>query len=182
MKKLTAIIVMALVLHISATAQIKKASLQAAGLTCAMCSRATLESLKTLPFVDKIDTDLNSTTFVLFFKPDAKVNIDEIKQKVDDAGFSVSKLVLTANFDKVAVENDAHIKYSGSTFHFMNTKNQVLSGDHNITVIDKDFVSAKQFKKFSTQTTMPCYQTGIMAGCCKMDTKATPQRIYHVTI
>ena len=182
MKKLSIIILLAIGLHFSTSAQIKSASLQAAGLTCAMCSKATLEALKTLPFVDKIDTDLNSTTFLLSFKPDVPVNIDQIKQKVDEAGFSIAKLVLTANFDKVAVENDAHINYSGSTFHFISAKSQILSGDRNITVIDKDFVSAKQFKKFSTQTTMPCYQTGVMAGCCKMESKTAPQRIYHVTI
>jgi copper chaperone CopZ len=182
MKKLSIFILLAIGLHFSVSAQIKKASLQAAGLTCAMCSKATLEALKTLPFVDKIDTDLNSTTFILFFKTGVPVNIDQIKQKVDEAGFSVAKLVLTANFDKVSVESDTHINYSGSTFHFINAKNQVLSGDRDITVIDKDFISAKQFKKFSTQTTMPCYQTGVMANCCKMESKAVAQRIYHVTI
>lgn len=182
MKSLLAIIFLAIGLQTSSSAQIKKASLQAAGLTCAMCSRATMEALKTLPFVDKIDTDLNNTTFLLSFKPGANVNIDEIKAKVEDAGFSVGKLVLTASFDKVAVEKDAHIKYAGATFHFINAKNQVLSGDQQITVIDKDFVSAKQFKKFSTQTTMPCYQTGVMASCCKMEGHSAPERIYHVTI
>jgi copper chaperone CopZ len=170
MKKLSVIILLAISLN--ASAQIKKASLQAAGLTCAMCSKATLESLKTLPFVDKIDTDLNSTTFLLYFKPGVPVDIDQIKQKVDEAGFSVAKLVLTASFNHVAVQNDAHIDYHGSTFHFINAKDQVLSGDKDITVIDKEFVSAKQFKKFSTQTTMPCYHTGVMGS----------QRIYHVTI
>jgi copper chaperone CopZ len=182
MKKLSIIILLAIGLHFNTSAQIKSASLQAAGLTCAMCSKATLEALKTLPFVDKIDTDLNSTTFLLSFKPGVPVNIDQIKQKVDEAGFSIAKLVLTANFDKVAVENDTHVNYSGSTFHFISAKHQILSGDRNITVIDKDFVSAKQFKKFSTQTTMPCYQTGVMASCCKMEGKTAPQRIYHVTI
>lgn len=147
-----------------------------------MCSKATLESLKTLSFVDKIDTDLNATTFLLSFKPGATVNIDEIKAKVEDAGFSVAKLVLTASFDKVAVEKDAHIQYAGSTFHFINAKQQVLSGDQQLTVIDKDFVSAKQFKKYSTQTTMPCYQSGVMAGCCKIEGQTAPARIYHVTI
>jgi copper chaperone CopZ len=182
MKSLLVIILLALGLNISADAQIKKASLQAAGLTCAMCSRATLEALKTLPFVENIDTDLNNTTFQLNFKPGATVNIDQIKAKVEDAGFSVAKLVLTASFDKVAVEKDTHVNYAGATFHFVNAKQQVLSGEQQLTVIDKDFVSAKQFKKFSTQTTMPCYQTGFMAGCCKKEGHASPERIYHVSI
>jgi len=141
-----------------------------------------MEALKTLPFVDKIDTDLNNTTFLLSFKPGAAVNIDQIKAKVEDAGFSVAKLVLTASFDKVAVEKDAHIQYAGATFHFVNAKQQVLSGDQQLTVIDKDFVSAKQFKQFSTQTTMPCYQTGKMAACCKTGGQTAPARIYHVII
>jgi hypothetical protein len=141
-----------------------------------------MEALKTLPFVDKIDTDLNNTTFLLSFKPGAAVNIDQIKAKVEDAGFSVAKLVLTASFDKVAIEKDTHIQYAGATFHFVNARQQVLSGDQQLTVIDKDFVSARQFKKFSTQTTMPCYQTGMMEGCCKGGGQTAPARIYHVII
>lgn len=182
MKSFIVIIFLAIGLHFTSSAQITKASLQASGLTCAMCSRATMEALKTLPFVDNIDTDLNNTTFLLSFKPGAAVNIDQIKAKVEDAGFSVAKLVLTASFDKVAVEKDAHIQYAGATFHFINAKQQVLSGDQQLTVIDKDFVSAKQFKKYSTQTTMPCYQTGMMAGCCKTGGQTAPARIYHVII
>lgn len=182
MKSFFAIIFLAIGLQFTASAQFKKASLQASGLTCAMCSRATMESLKTLPFVEKIETDLNNTTFLLSFKDGAAVNIDQIRAKVEDAGFSVAKLVLTASFDKVAVEKDAHIQYAGATFHFINAKQQVLSGEQQLTVIDKNFVSAKQFKKFSTQTSMPCYQTGMMAGCCSNDAATKPVRIYHVTI
>jgi cation transport ATPase len=88
----------------------KKASLQAAGLTCAMCSNATLNQLKTLPFVDKIDTDLNTTTFILHFKSDVPVNFDLIRKKVEDAGFSVAALKVTAEFNQVSVKADSHIK------------------------------------------------------------------------
>lgn len=180
--KTLSIILIAIGISFSAQAQYKKASLQAAGLTCAMCSQATYKALKTLPFVDKIDTDLNNTTFVLTFKPAAAISIDDMKAKVEDAGFSVAKLVLTADFDQVKVQNDAHITYAGNTLHFVNVKDQVLQGEKEITVIDKDFVSAKQFKKFSTQTTMPCYKTGVMGDCCKTSGKTNAQRIWHVTI
>lgn len=172
MKAIAVLIILTIGLQFTAPAQIKKAQLQAAGLTCAMCSNATLKALQTLPFVDKIDTDLNSTTFLLSFKPGMPVDIDAIKNKVEDAGFSVSKLVLTANFNNVSIQPDAHVSYAGSTFHFINVKQQVLSGDRDITVIDKNFVPAKQFKKYSSQTTMPCYSGGTMDN----------QRVYHVTI
>jgi copper chaperone CopZ len=179
--KTISIIILALGLSFGASAQYKKASLQATGLTCAMCSRATLEALQTLPFIDKIDTDLNATTFLLTFKKDVPVNIDAIKGKVEDAGFSVGKLVMTASFHDVKVQNDTHVAFGGSTLHFMDIKNQVLNGDKDITVIDKNFVSSKQFKKFTTETTMPCYKTGVMADCCKPGA-AVSQRVYHVTI
>jgi copper chaperone CopZ len=183
MKKLSFLLLLAVSIHFTAQAQFKKASLQAAGLTCAMCSNATLKALKTLPFVDKIDTDLNNTTFILHFKPDASVNIDQIKQKVEDAGFSVAKLVLTAGFDQVKVSNDMHISYAGNTLHFINVKDQTLQGEKNITVIDRNFVTTKQFKKFSAQTDMSCYKTGTMGDCCKTAGKpAGAERVYHVTI
>lgn len=180
--KLLSILLLALGITFGAEAQYKKASLQASGLTCAMCSRATLESLQTLSFVDKIDTDLDNTTFILFFKPGADISIDAIKQKVEDAGFSVGKLVVTAGFKEVKVQNDAHINFAGNTLHFMHVKDQVLNGDKDITVIDKDFVSSKQFKKFSTETSMPCYKTGMMGDCCKPEASPASKRVYHVTI
>ncbi|RPE12412.1 copper chaperone [Chitinophaga lutea] len=166
----------------TASAQYKKASLQAAGLTCAMCSNATFKALKTLPFVDKIDTDLNNTTFVLHFKPNAAVNLDQIRSKVEGAGFSVAKLTVTANFDKTKVENDAHIAFGGQTLHFLDVKPQVLQGERDITVVDKDFVSAKTFKKYKAQTQMACYETGTMAACCKPGSGTASKRVYHVTI
>ncbi|NIG53471.1 heavy-metal-associated domain-containing protein [Chitinophaga sp. Cy-1792] len=180
MKFLT-LIVLALGITFGASAQYKKAAVQATGLTCAMCSNATLKSLETLSFVDKIDTDLENTTFILYFKPGAAVDIDAIKNKVEDAGFSVGKLVITANFDQTEVKNDTHVPFAGSTLHFMHVKDQVLKGDQNLTVIDKDFVSTKQYKKYATETSMACYKTGMMGDCCHSGNKAS-NRVYHVTI
>lgn len=160
----------------------KKASLQAAGLTCAMCSNATLNALKTLSFVDHIDTDLNATTFILHFKKGAQVNIDDIKKKVENAGFSVGKLSVTANFANQKVENDTHINFAGQTLHFMDVQAQVLNGEKDLTVIDKDFIPAKSFKSYGAKTTMPCYKTGLMADCCKPGSGKAAARVYHVTI
>lgn len=162
--------------------QYKKASLQAAGLTCAMCSNATQKALKTLSFVDKIDTDLNATTFILHFKPGANVNIDQIRQKVEGAGFSVGKLVMTADFNNVKVENDAHIPFAGQTLHFVNVKPQTLSGEKDVTVVDRDFLPSKSFKKYSALTKMNCINTGFMEACCSQDKKGAGNRVYHVTI
>lgn len=169
-------------MQFTAQAQYKKATLQAAGLTCAMCSNATYKSLKTLSFVDKIDTDLNNTTFILHFKPGAAVNLDQIKSKVEAAGFSVSKLQLTASFDKMQVQNDTHLNFAGNTLHFMDVQPQVLEGERTVTLIDKGFVPAKSFKAYSAKTKMECYATGMMADCCKPANSTATKRIYHVTI
>ncbi|WP_126245417.1 heavy-metal-associated domain-containing protein [Chitinophaga rhizosphaerae] len=160
--------------------QYKKASLQAAGLTCAMCSNATQKALKTLTFVDRIDTDLNTTTFILHFKPGVNVNIDQIRQKVEGAGFSVGKLVMTADFNGMKVENDTHVPFGGQTLHFVNVKPQTLSGEKDVTVIDRDFLPAKSFRKYAAFTKMKCINTGVMESCCGNDRKGT--RVYHVTI
>ena len=78
---------------------------------------------------------------------------------------------------------DGNHPLAGQTLHFMSVKPQVLEGDKDITVIDKDFIPAKSFKSYSAKTTMPCYKTGVMADCCKpANGAAADKRVYHVTI
>ncbi|RAI99419.1 copper chaperone CopZ [Chitinophaga skermanii] len=182
MKLFTFIAAFVTLFTFSANAQYKKASLQASGLTCAMCSNATLKSLQTLPFVESIDTDLENTTFILNFKKDANVSIDEMRAKVEDAGFSVAKLVVTADFDNVKISNDAHINYNGNTLHFVSVKDQTLNGEKSFTVVDKDFIPAKSYKKYSEQTKMACIKTGFMQDCCHTPGTTNSKRVYHVTI
>ena len=88
------IFIMLLLLSSTSQAQFINTKLQVAGLTCAMCSFATQKQLQTLNFIDSIDTDLESNTFLLTFKQGLEVNFDLIKTRVEDAGFSVSSLVV----------------------------------------------------------------------------------------
>jgi copper chaperone CopZ len=163
----------------TAQSQFKSATLQAAGLTCAMCAKAIGEGLKQLPFVESVKPEIKSSQFMIQFKPGATVDPDVIKQAVEDAGFSVAKLRLTGNFDNVKVEKDAHVSIDGKTFHFINASSQTLSGEKTITVVDKSYVSSKEFKKYAATTTMACVQTGKAASCCPKESNA---RIYHVII
>jgi hypothetical protein len=48
--------------------------------------------------------------------------------------------------------------------------------------VDKDFVTAKQFKKISSATKMSCLQTGKAASCCEKEGIPADTRIYHATI
>jgi copper chaperone CopZ len=167
---------------ITANAQFTKAKIQASGLTCAMCAKSIFKNLKTIPGVDSVDTDLNSSSFVLVFKSDAKIDPDVIRKKVEDAGFAIASLQLTGDFKDVAVKNDAHVTLDGKTYHFLKTTDQVLSGQKTITIVDKSFVTAKDFKKFSSATRMECIKTGTAEACCTREGVQEKSRVYHVTI
>jgi copper chaperone CopZ len=181
MKRIIMIVVIC-VLADHADAQIRSAKLQASGLTCAMCARAVYKNLEALPFVEKIDTDLNGSSFLLDFKEGNPVDIDAIRKKVEDAGFSVAALDLTASFNDQPVKADQHLNYSGSVFHFVGVKEQTIHGDKTFRVIDKHFTSAKEQKKFQGMTSMECFKTGIAAVCCKKEMGDQASRIYHVTL
>ena len=181
MKKLFFLAVASL-LGFSGMAQFKSAGLQAAGLTCAMCTKAINKSLEQVPFIKAVDVDIKSSTFLITFKEGSNVDFDELKKAVEDAGFSVAKLSVTGTFDHLKVENDAHVQIGGKNYHFLNIQPQTLEGEKTIVLADKDFLSSKEFKKISAATKMSCVQTGKAAACCSKDGITANSRIYHVTI
>lgn len=181
MKKLLMILVIAST-ALSSNAQFTTATLQATGLTCAMCSNAINKALQKVPFVESVKADIKNSSFAIVFKRDAQVDIDALKDAVEDAGFSVGSLKLTGNFNEVKIAADEHVKIGNDNFHFLNVKGQVLNGEQSITVIDKNFVTEKQFKKYSSATKMSCMQTGKAASCCVKDGIPNTARVYHVTI
>ncbi len=124
---------------------------------------------------------MEKSTFGISFKDGATVVPDDIKKAVQDAGFSVASLKLTASFSNTPVENDAHITIGNNAFHFVDVPKQTLNGDRVLTIVDKNFISAKEHKKYAQFTKMKCYETGTMASCCPKD-KNTGTRIYHVTL
>lgn len=162
----------AMMLANGAIAQIIKADVQVSGLTCSMCQLATEKALKSLDFVSDIKPDLNKNVYIITFKKDKKINFDQIKNKVKGAGFSVSKLVATVNFNDVNVSNNFQYKFQGDSFHFVNVPSKNLNGSTRITVLDKGFIPDKTFKKNVAEIKAPGYKTGLLAGT----------RVYHVTI
>ncbi|MBE7179580.1 MAG: heavy-metal-associated domain-containing protein [Mucilaginibacter polytrichastri] len=155
-------------------AQFTSAELQVSGLTCSMCSKATEKSLRTLSFIQNIKPDLNRNLFVISFKKNAAVQLDQIKKKVEDAGFSVSNLQATFDFKNVAVKDNFHYNYGGSLYHFMQVDNRTLNGPVKLTLLDKNFVPGKKFSALASKSASayPCFKTGKMDG----------MRVYHVTI
>jgi copper chaperone CopZ len=163
-------------------AQFKTGTLQAAGLTCAMCTKAINETLEELSFIQTVKADIKNSQFVIQFKVGENVDPDALKKAVESAGFSIAKLKLALDFNNVQVANDAHLKLGNKTYHFLDVRSQVLNGEKTITFVDRNFVVAKEFKKYAAKTQMSCVQTGKAETCCTKEGIKENARIYHVTI
>jgi copper chaperone CopZ len=134
-----------------ASAQIIKAELQVAGLTCSMCSRSVDKSLRTLDFIDSVAVDLSHASFMLFFKKDKTIDFIQIKKKVEDAGFFVASLKINYKFDNLKIENNSSFSYQNITFYFLNTTAKTLNGAVTFKIADKGFVIDKEYKKYAAQ-------------------------------
>ena len=132
--------------------QVTSVSLQASGLTCSMCSNAINKALKTLDFVEAVNPNIKTSTFEITFKPNNTVDFDKLKNKVEDAGFFVSKFLATVVFNNVQVRGNAPVTVGDKTFKFLNADNISLNGEKQIRLVDKGFVSAKEFKKNNLET------------------------------
>lgn len=163
-------------------AQINKVSLQASGLTCSMCSKAVKTTLEEVPFVEKVQVDIKSQQYNLTFKNDMAVDLDALAKAVEDAGFSVAALKVTAHVDNLTVAKDEHLKIGDHYFHFLNAKQGQLNGSTTFTLVDKSFVPAKEYKKWSSASKAACVQTGRAADCCTSDGVAAQARVYHAIL
>lgn len=163
-------------------AQFASASLTASGLTCSMCSKAVYQALSKVSFVESVKANIQESSYQLNFKKEVPVNIDELEKAVTDAGFSVAKFAATVNFQNSAIADDTHILVSGQQFHFIHVAPQTLQGAVTLTFIDKNYTTAKEYKRLSKFTAMHCYETGYMQACCKLNAAAESKRIFHVTL
>ncbi|TCJ17577.1 copper chaperone [Flaviaesturariibacter flavus] len=180
MKSIYAMLI-ALLLGGGVSAQVTRVSLQASGLTCSMCSKAVKNALEKVSFVDKVQVDIKNQQYNLTFKEGSTPDFDALAGAVEGAGFSVAALKVTADLPAAAtLAKDEHLQIGGQTFHFLNAANQSVSGSVTFSLVDKNFVAAKEYKKWSALSKMACVKTGRMASCC---TKGGAEaRIFHAII
>lgn len=157
--------------------EIQSVSLKASGLTCSMCSKAIYKALQKTPAVAKVDADIEGSGYVVTFKPSAAINLDDLKNAVVNAGFSVASMEVKMLFPHTTVQNDTHVKVSNSVFHFIQVADATLQGEKNLLVLDKDFLPEKSRKKYAGLTSMPCFATGNMKAPSGQE-----ERVYHVTV
>lgn len=127
--------------------QITKAEIMATGLTCSMCSNAINKQLKSLTQVDSIGTDLNTNTFTVYFKKDNSAEPKVLKKAVEKAGFFVGSMVLTAKFHTDKIEDNTTVKMDDATYTFIDIKKPVMHEETKYRVLDKGFVTQKEYKK-----------------------------------
>lgn len=159
-------------------AQFSKAKLQATGLTCALCSKAIHETLSTLPFVEKVQADLPTSSFAIQFKKGSFQNLDLLKKEVQDAGFFVGELVVEGKWDKEFSLSAAPFLWGEEWYQVLSTKPVKDDSPFLLAVIDKGFVTEKVFKKFAQQYTDERFATGYFVP----DTSQPEQkkRLFHL--
>lgn len=182
MKKTIILLVVLMTAVSGIRAQFTKATIQASGLTCAMCTKAIDNALKELAFVEAVKPDIKNSAFAVVFKQGQEADIDALKKAVEDAGFFVAKFSITGSFNALEVRNDEHVSIGGKQYHFLNIKDQVLNGEKSLVLVDKNFLTPNGFKKYSAATAMQCIKTGKAGECCQKSGLAAGTRIYHVTI
>jgi copper chaperone CopZ len=149
----TLLFIAAIVASSSAVSQVSRVLLQASGLTCSMCSNSIYKSLKTVSFVEKIEPDIKTSTFNITFKRDTQVDFNMLKEKVEDAGYSVAKFVAVVNFKEVPVKANETVTVGAINFRF--TRTATLNGEKQVRILNKGFMSPKDQKKYTILTAPP---------------------------
>jgi copper chaperone CopZ len=126
-------------------AQISKVEILATGLTCSMCSNAINKQLKSLTEVEKVAIDLNKNLFTITLKPDNKLTPKTFKDKVEKAGFFVGSMVLFIDLGNQAIANNKQV----DNYIFIDSKPQTLNGIAKVKVLDKGYVTTKEYKKLA---------------------------------
>ncbi len=129
----------------TANAQLKKVDVVATGLTCSMCSNAIYKQLQSINGVEKVEIDLNKNLFTIILKNEHNLTPKDFKDKVEKAGFFVGSMVLYISYLNLPIEDGKQ----ESNYIFIDTKPQTLNGEKQFRVLDKGYVTGKEFKKLS---------------------------------
>jgi copper chaperone CopZ len=147
MKKIVTLLCLGILVNEQINAQIQKLEIVATGLTCSMCSNAIQKQIKTLADVKDVDIDLNKNMFVVQLKPNSQTAPSVFKDKVEKAGFFVGSMIAYVNFNNISVDNNTVY----NNFTFVDVKPQVLNGVYKLKLLNKGFVTAKEFKQLAQQ-------------------------------
>lgn len=129
--------------------ELKGAVIQAAGLTCAMCSNAIYKSLVTLPFIDQVEPDLSSSSFVISFKNNTGIDPDAMRRKIEDAGFSIASFTWELVFKKDEIKEKTI--FTVRNIPFCAPDNFNADGLKRLVMTDKYFTTDRKLKLYERQ-------------------------------
>jgi copper chaperone CopZ len=147
MKKI--FLAIAMLISVAGYSQIQSASLTASGLTCSMCSKAIYKALIKLPSVQKVDANIETSSYIITFKKDASVSPETLKSAVEDAGFAIAKLDLVAVIPKTTIAADTKVTLQGSTYRFIGATGKTVQGTQTLTVVDKSYLPVAEWKRYA---------------------------------
>ena len=148
MKMKNLVIMLLMFSAITVNAEISKVTLQVSGLTCSMCNLSVIKSLQKLPFIQDIQPDVETAIYIITFKTGETVVLEDIKNAVKKSGFSVAQLIISTNFNNITIPENGEIASDSNTYFVINGKNKKLNGRVELKIVDKDFVSGKEFKNY----------------------------------
>jgi copper chaperone CopZ len=159
-QKIIFAILIASFISIQVKAQFTKAEIMATGLTCSMCSNAINKQLKSLAGVDSVEVDLNTNTFIVHVKKESSVSPRTLKEGVEKAGFFVGSMIVSMQFDNIVIPESKKVELDGAEFVILGNKTQILDGDVKAKIIDKGYVTQKEYKKLSKSfSKIPSFQS-----------------------
>lgn len=154
-----------LTLALNSFGQIVSAKLKVDGLTCSMCSKSVHKALSSLEYVDSILPNLETTSFDLVFKKDKVIDFNKIKDEVEGAGFSIGELkfnVLNTSNGKV---NDLAFKSNSANYYVINGVDWANTSLSTFKLVDKGFVSKKEYKSFAKNPQYKCVLKPELSEC-----------------
>lgn len=132
-----------------AFAQINKAEIVATGLTCSMCSNAIYKQLQKSPNVDKVETNLNTNTFTVYYTKDNQTKPLEIKESIEKAGFFVGSMIVYLPSESLKSNSKTTLEQDKTTFVFLDGNAKISTNQTKIKILGKGYLTSKDFKKWS---------------------------------
>lgn len=130
-------------------AQFISAQIGVDGLTCSACTRSVEMSIRKLNFVQDVQMNLEHTEGTISFKSDSIIDIGKLAQAIINAGFSVRYLTAVFKTDTaINVSENYCLEYKDVVYQFISVKPGKLQNNITLTFIGKQFLPAKDLKKW----------------------------------
>lgn len=144
---------------VSSYAQITWVQMGVNGLTCSQCTRSVEMSIRKLDFVEDVQMNLENTEGKVTFKPNAKVNVEEVAKAVEQAGFSVRYLKAGVVFSNVQVSTNFCYSFENNFYQFIKIQDQLLKGETAVIFVGKHYMPGAEQKKFKSEMKPNCKST-----------------------